>query len=94
VAEKIRAGDCVIHKPSREEWWVWGVDSSVEPALVLNFGWPNELTPIHDFELVPGSNRPLDRAQRQRRRQFGRRFDDDREEEAADNARMDLEWAL
>jgi hypothetical protein len=91
--EKIEAGDEVLHRPSGQKWAILGVDS--ERGYILPMGWPFQLEKLADCELAPDGKgkhkKHVDAAAlRTRKEKFGRRFDDDREEDA----RMDREWAL
>jgi hypothetical protein len=90
--QKLEAGDEVLHKPSGQVWVAWGVDS--RGGYLLNMGWPNELTSISHFELHGKGLPPTLDERRSRAQKFGRRFDDDRADEARDNERMNREWAL
>lgn len=87
--QKIEAGDVVRHKPTGQRWTVFGVDSV--HGLLLPMGWPQQLENLADCELIEkGETKLTSDELRIRIEGFGRRFDDDREEDA----RMDREWAL
>lgn len=87
--QKFKAGDSVLHKPSGATWVAWGVDTV--GGQLLNMGWPNELNPLSDFGFAQHHEEGITSGQRRKRAEkFGRRFDDDREEDRL----MDREWAL
>jgi hypothetical protein len=63
-AEKIEAGDEVLHRPSGQKWAILGVDS--ERGYILAMGWPFQLEKLADCELAPGRQGQAQEARRRR----------------------------
>lgn len=65
----IQAGDYVYHKPTKEEWYILGVNQEKNKVCVA--GWPLTIAYLSDCVLIEKGNGITQEELEYRRKQFG-----------------------